>query len=413
MPVINFSPNATLTIEYREQYSSHSDLAAHITEQLKEYLESCGDCEFKFKGKKRGPRRGGADGGAKKAKKAAPPLDPEDFNPVDADDETWHFNGFNTYLQSVRVCDKEGDSIKEFRTFADAQAAAVAVFEEWDALRQTEPNHPIFKFKKWSVDVPPVGGVIRNKKTYAVRKPSKLSNAPPCALKKGEGKASWSLKKSIAINQDGEITMGKKKAKAKKTKAITVSRSPSPARRPAPAPRRTPTPEPEPELSCETCKNTIIRDSVEHDHAKVSEDGEKVYCKDCPLPEPEEDIDVMTVDFSELEKSTALSMEKQLDNLNTSDGEEASASDDGSDAEAEESCDFEVQEWTFDDDEESKYYNRKFYVGKEVEEDKWQLFDIKTVEKWQEDEDAEGTEPPQWGWRINNEDSLYSVEKIE
>ena len=131
--------------------------------------------------------------------------DKSDFNPLPSyiNKKDWKFNGFDTYIQSVRVCDKNGESVKEFGNFYDACQKAEEIFNQWYDLREREDDHEIFLSGKWSKDKPPVGGVIRNKKSYAVRQSSEsrpMSKAPPCAVRREEGKGSWSFKKSIRWN---------------------------------------------------------------------------------------------------------------------------------------------------------------------------------------------------------------------
>jgi hypothetical protein len=241
------------------KYSKKS-LAERITEQMKMAFEQAGltavgEFEFKFKGQPRGKR---TEGG-KKSPKTKRKIDAIDFEP-EYDEALWRFNGLKTYIQSVRVVKSDFNNAPCFNTFNEAVAEALKIYNEWDYLKEAEPEHAIFKSKKWSLHTPPVGGICRNRTTYAIRKSPDCrpwEQAPACAKKLNkdgepvEGLASWSLRKAL---EQQEIVLASKPKKSVKKQAteIVVGNSGSEAEESEPEPEpviepeRSPSPAPAP-----------------------------------------------------------------------------------------------------------------------------------------------------------------------
>ena len=239
---INADTEVNMTIG-AGKYSKKS-LAERITEQMKMAFEQAGltavgEFEFKFKGQPRGKR---TEGG-KKSPKTKRKIDAIDFEP-EYDEALWRFNGLKTYIQSVRVVKTDFTNAPCFNTFDEAVAEALKIYNEWDYLKEAEPEHAIFKSKKWSLHTPPVGGICRNRTTYAIRKSPDCrpwEQAPACAKKLNkdgepvEGLASWSLRKAL---EQQEIVLASKPKKSVKKQAteIVVGNSGSEAEESEPEP---------------------------------------------------------------------------------------------------------------------------------------------------------------------------------
>jgi hypothetical protein len=291
---INADTEVNMTIG-AGKYSKKS-LAERITEQMKMAfeqagLEAVGEFEFKFKGQPRGKR---TEGG-KKSPKTKRKIDAIDFEP-EYDEAVWRFNGLKTYIQSVRVVKSDFTNAPCFNTFNEAVAEAIRIYTEWKQLKEAEPEHAIFKSKKWSLHTPPVGGICRNRTTYAIRKSPDCrpwEQAPACAKKLNkdgepvEGLASWSLREAL---EQQEIVLASKPKKSVKKQAteIVVGNSGSeeeesePEPEPVIEPERSPSPAPEPETDGDETDEASSTEE-EEDTETETEKAERI------LKEQEED----------------------------------------------------------------------------------------------------------------------------
>ena len=304
------------------KYSKKS-LAETITEQLKMAfdeagLTAVGEFEFKFKGQPRGKR---TEGGAKKAKTPKRKIDAMDYEP-EYDPAVWRFNGLRTYIQSVRVVKTDFTNAPKFNTFEEAVAEAERIYNEWKQLKESEPEHAIFKSKKWSLHIPPVGGIVRNRTSYAIRKSPDFrpwEQAPTCAKKTNpqgeivEGLASWTLLEALA---EQEIVLASKPKKSVKKQATEIiigtsgseaeesepepviepERSPSPAPIPAPRPEPSPEPEPEPEPEPVIEPEGTTTEEEDDDEPTLSQEAEEAV-KQLDADESDEAEDSDEVEF--------------------------------------------------------------------------------------------------------------------